>query len=388
VDEEFGDDGFMFDEEGEIVDSTGSNMDTFRKRKKKGTRRQQQEALAREKARRDSIAMAEGDSSHFMNDSLGADSINFEEDIEEVSSEIDSTLLAQQIAELEEELRNLQEVKEAERLQKEGKSEEIVLKIKVPKCRYKNEVIYTREKFKFIYEYDFFMYYFHQRFFHKRKFYDIVDTAQIMVKPAMDIVGKTMYRKVDFNKVVDSVSSMLPDLPVEDFMDSIITELNLEYLATGEIKVKYRKRNQKKIVAKLKPTALEDRDLGNIKFYTRNRRTVIEQLDGSDWEWTLPPVDSTELLALGDSIAKMKAALSGKADTTFVIDSISGDTIDMIVTSPNSQPPPAGNSDKSSSDEESGSGPEGNADAERSEENGNDEAVKEDEEESEEESEE
>ena len=197
-----------------------------------------------------------------------------------------------------------------------------------------------------------------------------------------------MYRKVDFNEVVDSVSSMLPDLPVEDFMDSIITELNLEYLATGEIKVKYRKRNQKKIVAKLKPTALEDRDLGNIKFYTRNRRTVIEQLDGSDWEWTLPPVDSTELLALGDSIAKMKAALTGKADTTFVIDSITGDTIDMIVTRPNSQSPPAGNSDESPSDEGDGSGPEGNTDAERSEENENDEAVKEDEEESEGESEE
>ena len=239
--------------------------------------------------------------------SLAADSLGNIKD-ESNGEGVDSTLLAQQIAELEQEMQNMQDLKDAQLAEKSGKSKEKVLKIKVPDCVYPNTVYYTRNKFTFTYEYNFFMYYIHQKYFYKRTLYDKKDSTRIIAYKMLDLVGNSMYRRTNFNKVIDSISVLLPDYDVEAFADSMITQCNLEYLNTGEIKVKYKNKKQNKLYAKVQPR--KGRDLGHIKFYTRNKRTVIEQLNGEDYEGLLPPEDSTQMKSLADSIAAVKAKMT------------------------------------------------------------------------------
>jgi len=275
-----------------------------------------------------SIDANDGDSangsSEDMDIEVETDSLS-EVEIEDLTIEVDSAMLAQQMAEVEAEMQNLEDLKAAEK--EKGEKGIIVRKIQIPNCRYKNEVHYKRDKFLFIYEYDFFLYYFHQRYFHLRKFYDIVDSTRIVAKNVMDLVGNTKYRRVDFNEVVDSVGAVLPDYPVEEYLDSVITDLNLEYLATGEIKIKYRKRKQKFIYAKYKPSNMEKASLGDIKFYTMNRRKVIEELDASAYDSLLEQPDSTteDMLMLADSLDKLKLRLFG--DTA----AVSADSFDVML---------------------------------------------------------
>ena len=161
----------------------------------------------------------------------------------------------------------------------------------MPNCRYLNDVIYVRDKFEFRYELDFFIHYFDHRYFHKKKFYDRTDTTRWVAQRVMKLVGNTKYRHTDFNKVVDSVAGMMPYYPVTEYLDTVITQLNLEYLATGEIKIKHKKTRQRSIIARIKPTELKEDSmgvftgsLGNIKFYTSNKRHIIEQLDASAFD--------------------------------------------------------------------------------------------------------
>ena len=170
----------------------------------------------------------------------------------------------------------------------------------------------------FLYQYDFFLHYFDHRYFHRKRFYDLGDSTRVVAKCVMDLVGNTKYRKVDFNEVIDSVAILLPDYPVEEYLDSVITDLNLEYLATGEIKIRYRKRKQKFIYAKYKPSDMENASLGNIKFYAMNRRALIEELDASQFDSLLPQPDSAnaDMMLLADSLDKLKIRLLG--DTTAV----------------------------------------------------------------------
>lgn len=168
-----------------------------------------------------------------------------------------------------------------------------------------------------MYQYDFFLHYFDHRYFHRKRFYDLGDSTRVVAKQVMEIVGNTKYRKVDFNEVVDSVAAILPDYPVEEYLDSVITDLNLEYLATGEIKVRYRKRKQKYIYAKYKPSDMERASLGNIKFYAMNRRALIEELDASQFDSLLPQPDSAnaDMMLLADSLDKLKIRMMGDTAT-------------------------------------------------------------------------
>jgi hypothetical protein len=198
------------------------------------------------------------------------------------------------------ELSNVREVESLERSnkKKKGKKEYILERIKIPNCRYLNDVIYVREKFEFRYDLDFFIHYFDHRFFHKKKFYDMVDTSRWVAQKVIKLVGNTKYRHTDFNKVVDSIAMMMPYYPVPEFLDSVITELNLEYLATGEIKVKYKDRRQRSVIARIKPSKKDSKgggSLGDIKFYTSNKRRVIEELDASVFDSLVIAPDSTEL---------------------------------------------------------------------------------------------
>lgn len=333
----------------EEVDPTRATIEAVLQRRKKAAQKAVIEA-----ARADSIAKAAaadttsdpnanpydtpGSSSSKEEDSNAlvqvGDSITNEEFIEgEDSIDIDdlrayalqdSSLLAQQLAELEEEMRNIEEIKAAEKAQKEGKSEEIVIKIKIPKCRYLNEVHYERGKYRFIYDYDFFLYYWHQRYFHKKKFYNINDSTRVVAKYLMDQVGNTKYRRVLFNTVIDSVSHLLPEEygPIDTLVDSLMTELNLEYLSTGEIKVFYKNRRQRKIVAKLRPTGEYYQPIGNIKFYTSNRRKVIEELDGSPYDSLIASLQDTvdeDIEFLTDSLERLKLAIDA---SSLVLDSL------------------------------------------------------------------
>ena len=252
-----------------------------------------------------SFAFASGelDSTYMANiDSFAVD----EEEATLVTSMIDSVLLQQQIAELEGELQNVRDIKELER-NKNRKGDVILRKIKIPNCRYLNDVYYVRDKFEFRYEYDFFLHYFDHRYFHRKKFYDIDDSTRIVAKYVMQLVGRSKYRHTDFNKVADSVATILPNYPVVEYLDSVITQLNLEYLATGEIKIKYKGRRQDRILSKILPTKINDEgggSLGNIKFYTSNRRRIIEELDASQYDSLLIKPDSLQLHEkhLADSI--------------------------------------------------------------------------------------
>jgi hypothetical protein len=239
------------------------------------------------------FVMEEEDMAFEINDSTGLEMIpddlysetdSTEGEVEEVKSMIDSTLLQQQIAELEMELQNIRDIKELQE-QKGRKGETILLKIKIPNCRYLNDVYYVRDKFEFRYEYNFFLHYFDHRYFHRKRFYDRVDSTRIVAKHVMKLVGNSKYRHTDFNKIADSVGTILPNYPVVEYLDSVITQLNLEYLATGEIKIKYRNTRQKSIYSKLKPSKIkQEGSLGDIKFYTGNRRRIIEELDASQFD--------------------------------------------------------------------------------------------------------
>ena len=116
-----------------------------------------------------------------------------------------------------------------------------------------------------------------------------------------------------------------------------MTELNLEYLATGEIKIYYKKRRQKKIRAKYLPSAPDNKPLGHIKFYTRNRRKVIEELDASPWDSILLAKEDTvdeDMVKMTDSLEKLRTAaeassvvldsLQKQADRQALIDRITG----------------------------------------------------------------
>ena len=188
----------------------------------------------------------------------------------------DSLLLAQKKLEKPEK-------KKKEKALKKDKDKRQILKIKIPNCYYKNSVVYRRGDFEFTYQLDFFVHYFEHRFHHKRKFYDINDSSRIVAKKVMNLVGNTLYRRTDFNQIIDSIGVLL-DHSVEQFLDSIITELNLEYLATGDIKIRHKKSNQTKIYAKINPSKIEDGTLGNITFYTKNKKHIIEHLDASPFE--------------------------------------------------------------------------------------------------------
>lgn len=112
----------------------------------------------------------------FSSDSTEMDSVGVSQDtVIHLTSKIDSVLLQQQIAELEQELENIREINELEKSGKgrkgKGKKKEFILeRIKIPNCRYLNDVIYVRDKFEFRYELDFFVHYFDHRYFHKRSF--------------------------------------------------------------------------------------------------------------------------------------------------------------------------------------------------------------------------
>lgn len=155
----------------------------------------------------------------------------------------------------------------------------------------------------------------------------MVDSTRIVARHVKELVGNTKYRKVDFNEVVDSVGAILPDYPVEEYLDSVITDLNLEYLATGEIKIRYKKRKQKFIYAKYKPSNMEQASLGDIKFYTMNRRKLIEELDASAFDSLLEQPDSADadMQLLADSLGKLKIRLFG--DTS----SVSADSFDVVL---------------------------------------------------------
>ena len=196
---------------------------------------------------------------------------------------VDSVLLAQETPE---------PGKEKQKTSKEsrkGKDGNKLLKLKVPNCYYKNSVVYKRGDFEFTYELGFFVHYFEHRYHHKKKLYDVgEDPYRKVAKQVMNLAGNTMYRKTNFNEIIDSIGVLL-NYSVEEFLDSVITELNLEYLATGEIKIKHKKKNQTRIYAKVNPSDVENQTLGNITFYTRDRRNVIEHLDASPFEQYLPP---------------------------------------------------------------------------------------------------
>jgi len=196
---------------------------------------------------------------------------------------IDSVLLAKRIAELESEMQNERDFKSA----KKGKEGNRILKIKVPNCYYLNSVIYKRGDFEFTYQLDFFVHYFEHRYHHRKKFYDIDDPERKIAWQVMKLAGNTTYRKTNFNEIVDSIGILL-DHSVEELLDMIITELNLEYLATGEIKINYKKKNQTKMYARLKPSDMDNRSLGNITFYTRDKKRVIEELDAAPFNSYLP----------------------------------------------------------------------------------------------------
>jgi hypothetical protein len=248
---------------------------------------------------------------------------------------IDSTLLQQQIAELEMELQNIRDIKELQE-QKGRKGETILLKIKIPNCRYLNDVYYVRDKFEFRYEYNFFLHYFDHRYFHRKRFYDRVDSTRIVAKHVMKLVGNSKYRHTDFNKIADSVGTILPNYPVVEYLDSVITQLNLEYLATGEIKIKYRNTRQKSIYSKLKPSKIkQEGSLGDIKFYTGNRRRIIEELDASQFD-SLVIADSLSIeeKALADSLNTIIKLKEAQDSIQFVQDSLESLVDSMILRGP------------------------------------------------------
>ncbi|MDR1729390.1 MAG: hypothetical protein LBR52_01870 [Prevotellaceae bacterium] len=195
--------------------------------------------------------------------------------------------LQEKFAEEDEKERRKQEEEDLKNAQK-GKDGKKLLKIKVPNCYYINSVIYKREDFQFTYEHQFFVHYFEHRFHNKKKLYNIGDTSRIVAKHIMNLVGNTIYRQTDFNEVIDSIG-VLMGYSVAPLLDSIMKELNLEYLAAGEIKIKHKKRNQTRIYAKIQASDVENQSLGNVTFYTRNKKTVIEELDASQFDQYLPP---------------------------------------------------------------------------------------------------
>ena len=121
---------------------------------------------------------------------------------------------------------------------------------------------------------------------------------------------------------------MMPFYPVPEYLDSVISELNLEYLATGEIKVKFRNTRQKSIIAKVKPTKIDDNGfgtMGDITFYTGNKRRIIEQLNASQFDSVIGLKDSAEVKEqiLADSLETVIAAKSEHDEFIHTQDSLS-----------------------------------------------------------------
>jgi hypothetical protein len=221
---------------------------------------------------------------------LTKESVNPEEweeyyDDEEFESNIDSELLMQRMNEIGSEMQNERDIRDAAR--GKGKNGVHLLKLKIPACRYLNEVIYKRNDFEFIYQFDFFIYYFKHRYHHPKRFYDMEDSTRVIAKQVMELVGNTIYRKTDFNQIIDSIGFLL-GRSVEEYLDLVISDLNLEYLATGEIKFHYKNKNQRRIYARVKPSDIENRSLGDITFYTRNKKKIIERIDASPYNSLLP----------------------------------------------------------------------------------------------------
>ena len=207
-----------------------------------------------------------------------------------IGADIDSAFLFRRITELELETWVRRGLRDARR----GIDGNRRLKIKVPNCYYLNSVIYKRNDFEFTYQLDFFIYYFKQRYDHGRKFYDLGDPYREVAKQVMNLAGNTRYRYTDFNQIVDSIGVLL-GYSVEEHLNNVISELNLEYLATGEIKIKHKNKNQTRIYANVKPSNIDRRSLGHIYFYTPKMQ-VIEWIDASPYNPYLPYHDNIDSL--------------------------------------------------------------------------------------------
>ena len=204
---------------------------------------------------------------------------------------IDTVLLHQKMVEVEREMMNTREIDDAKR--RKRKDGIILLKIKVPPCRYLNEVLYKREKFEFVYQLEFFNYYFERRYFYKRHFYNIDDPTRIVAKHVLTLLGNTTYRKTDFNAIIDSIETIV-GYSVDKYLDQIISDINLEYFATGEVKIIYKEKQQSKIYSRIKPSNIKERSLGNIRFYTWDKKTIIEQMDASLYDASLPEPENPD----------------------------------------------------------------------------------------------
>jgi len=251
---------------------------------------------------------------------------------------LDSALLFKRMVELGFEEWTKRHIKDA----KKGRRGYKFLKIKIPDCYYLNKVVYRRDtfQFEFTYQYDFFIHYFEHRFHHKRRFYDLRDAKGISLNPAatkrdtkepaylikrdstnrvisslmMKLVGNTRYRRTDLNKVIDSIGVILGRSVEEDF-DLFISELNLEYIATGDIKFKYKNKNQKRVHATVKPSNIDRNSLGDITFYTRDNKKVIEHIDASLFNEYLP----TPEIDYMDSIMSVSVIGSTLVDTSQIM---------------------------------------------------------------------
>jgi len=243
------------------------------------------------------------------------DDDEYEETEEEIyeyyyESGIDTTLLRQRMAEMELEMWNVRNIDDA----KNGRKGTLLLKLKIPDCYYLNSVIYQRGDFEFIYQLDFFIHYFHNRYHHRRKFYDMGDTTRVIARQIMNFTGNTKYRKTSLNLIIDSIGSLSGN-PIAEYIDGVISELNLEYLATGDIKVNYKNKNQKKIYAVVKPTNIELRSLGHIAFYTWDKKKIIEQVDASLLNAYLPLPEKDYM----DSILMVRIPLPPFGDSLSVM---------------------------------------------------------------------
>ena len=249
------------------------------------------------------------------------DDEEYEETEEEIfeyyyESGIDTALLRQRMAEMEVEMWNVRNIDDA----KKGRKGTLLLKLKIPDCYYLNSVIYQRGDFEFIYQLDFFIHYFHNRYHHRRKFYDRGDTTRVIARQIMNFAGNTKYRKTNLNMIIDSIGSLSGN-PIAEYIDGVISELNLEYLATGDIKLNYKGKNQKKIYAVVKPSDIELRSLGHIAFYTWDKKKIIEQIDASLLNAYLPLPEKDYM----DSILMVRIPLPpfGEEPIPIAMDSLS-----------------------------------------------------------------
>ena len=310
-----------------IVEYKFKEIDRKRKLKEKEEKRRAKEKEKEERKKQIEKEEAEGkrvkDKWQLYLEELGLKNTGFDEvDIDESDdyeyykeefelSGIDTVLLHQKMVEVEREMLNTREIEDAKRSRR--KDGIILLRIKIPPCRYLNEVIYKREKFEFVYQLEFFNYYFERRYFHKRQFYDKDDPTRVIAKHVLKLLGNTTHRKTDFNAIIDSVE-ILVGYSVDKYLDQVISDINLEYLATGTIKIIYKGKLQRRIYSRVKPSNIEKRSLGNIRFYSWDKKTLVEQIDASLYDASLPePEDPDSIYRLihpppPDTTAKKVAA--------------------------------------------------------------------------------